>query len=312
MSDIEKYKTQLQQVESILSNDPNNAQFLKIQADLKKLIELTTGSTPNNGSDISGTNDDENDDLDRLYDKENPTLIEDVTPSDTGSFENTSEMKHDFKIGDNIGITSSGSNGRPYSGIITAISPESNTCSVQYYEFIDKSGEVILPVSQLYHLSTLINIERAVMSPQDIEVGGVYQCKYSADQQYYNATVDEVYHHKGLPQTTDNTAYVVTYTEYLNKEVVPIEYIRRVPEDAGSVSASSGSNSTSIVNSAAHLLPQDEELLKIPESMKILPTDSEEVWCKSELCICSNSLIQCVYVFYLCLLHLLHYISEYL
>lgn len=96
-------------------------------------------------------------------------------------------------------------------------------------------------------------------------------CKFSADQQWYDVTVDAITPH----------GYMVTYVSYGNSEEVPLEYLRPSGDASGKTAKASQK--------------KVDELIKIPESLKILPTDTEEV--------CDVMLIMMAIVIIICSMH---------
>jgi hypothetical protein len=129
---------------------------------------------------------------------------------------------------------------------------------VKYFEF---EAEVCLPLTSVTRLIT--TGPTAVASPEDIQLStkGIYQCKYATDQQYYDAMVTAVTAH----------GCSVTYTLYGNAEEVPLAYLRKIHATATATHGKKPGQDKS-------LMP-----LNIPENLKILPTDTEEV---GVLCLC--------------------------
>lgn len=131
-----------------------------------------------------------------------------------------------------------------------------------------------------------------VLDDAKLRVGTTCVAKFAADQQWYSAVIDELV----------DGHYKVTYTEYSNSEVVPIQYIQ-LPEGAaaaplesspaaravaapaapGATDAAAAAPSPRAAPAAAADAsgggddkPKDLRLRPIPDSLKILPTDSEE------------------------------------
>lgn len=123
-----------------------------------------------------------------------------------------------------------------------------------------------MPVSSFYRAPT------ATINKADIKIGFKCQCKYAADQTYYDAVVSFLNCiHKSnhlltrtIFQVTAITDYgfLVTYTQYGNSEEVPLEYLRQL-NNAPKKEAKKKWDGTS--------------LIPIPDNLKILPTDTEEV-----------------------------------
>lgn len=126
---------------------------------------------------------------------------------------------------------------RPYAGVATQIL-ESGEYRVRYFEYGD--AEVTLPVDNLKRIT------HGHFSKEEAVAGLRCKCKYSQDQKLYDVVVVAVIEH----------GVTVKYSQYGNTEDVPVEYL--VPITPKAKKQSSG-------------------LIKIPENLKILPTDTEEV-----------------------------------
>ena len=138
---------------------------------------------------------------------------------------------------------------RPYAGVVIGMIDET-TCRLKYFEF---EAEVSLPLDSLTRL--IFTGPSSVTIPDDIQLNtkGIYQCKYATDQQYYDAIVTAITTHGAQ----------VTYNAYGNSEEVPLAYLKTMEK------TKSKKGSTPLDKS---LVP-----LAIPENLKILPTDTEEV-----------------------------------
>ena len=130
-----------------------------------------------------------------------------------------------------------------FAAVITFIDLNANECRCKYFEY-PEAPDVTLP------LTTIRRISVGVLNKSDIYVGYKGQCKYSQDQLYYDCEVQGI---------TDHGCAVI-YTQYGNTEEVPIQYIR--PFIQKQAKKENKDNSLS--------------LIKIPENLKILPTDTEE------------------------------------
>jgi hypothetical protein len=127
---------------------------------------------------------------------------------------------------------------RPYAGVVTSIVNDSE-CRVKYFEY---DTEVQLP------LTSINRVPRGFMPKEEITVGFKGQCKYSQDQLFYDIVVQALTEHGAI----------VLYTQYSNTEEVPLEYIRPLIQKQSKQQ-------------------KENVLIKIPASLKILPTDTEEV-----------------------------------
>ena len=167
---------------------------------------------------------------------------------------------------------------RPYAAVLTALTEseggETNntsesTCRVKYFEF---EAEVQLPLSSLVRIA---RDSQSVLHPEDVQVGqkGVYTCKYGADQQYYEAIVTAL----------TAAGCLVKYPAYGNAEEVPLAYLRCKVLPIAKKDRGVAAKGT------APLAP-----LSIPDNLKILPTDTEEVC----VCVCVCTLLCILYSMY--------------
>ena len=224
------YSDQLAQVTTLLSTDPENAQYLKLKDDLLNVINLTTdllsqhqiseedADAEAQGNDAAKEAGDDFDDFE--------TEITTTTQQPTGA----------IQIGECVEVVGGD---RAFAGVVTSILSPSEY-RVKYFEF---DTEVTLPIATLTRINTGNNLTKA-----DIKPGFKGQCKYSQDQLYYDATVQQVTEHGAI----------VVYTQYGNTEEVPIAYIRPLIQKQKKSD-------------------KEETLIKIPDNLKILPTDTEEV-----------------------------------
>lgn len=194
--------------------------------------------------------------------------------------------EQNLQLGDNVVVTSGE---RPFAAILADLLPDQLQCKVIYYEF--NYAEAILPLESIMSLREYISLGSSgdidILHHSQVSPGFVCYCKYSADQMYYLATVNK---EVVLPMSQEITerrghSYEVTYNEYGNTEVVPLEHLSIKKPDAAMKSMND-------VNAAAALKKEKKkseessptQLIKIPESLKIKPTDTEEV--RSELPTC--------------------------
>ena len=147
-----------------------------------------------------------------------------------------------IEVGDRVEVTSGE---RPFAGVIKSLNDTEAQCVLKYYEF---GTEVTLPLSCLRKISGNGVYESGQVAP-----GLKCQCKFAGDQKWYDATVDEL--------TSDG--YKVTYSQYGNKEEVPLEYLRPPP--------------LSVLQKRAAVEVSSQVV--IPDNLKIKPTDTEEVGC---------------------------------
>ena len=253
-SSIPDYNAQLDQVNALLESDPNNEQFLKLKSDLQKVISLTSDllqyqlSSSSSAVDIekNAQDDEENDsNEDEEGDKLNigkTELINDVDSDLDDLDADESNLKQVASAPQLTGIIQVGEvvevrgGDRPYAGVVVEILTASEY-RVKYYEY---QAEVTLPVT------SLTRIAPGSLTREEVAVGFKGQCKFSQDQLYYDAVVQELTPHGAR----------VYYPQYGNAEEVPLAYLRPLVQKK-----------------------QKEEkvtLIKIPENLKALPTDTEE------------------------------------
>lgn len=244
-SKLQLYKAQLEQVNQLLLIEPVNEQFLTLKEDLAKVINLTEellsqyfNPSINDEAPLNvkkGDNSRSNEDQYNLSDLEDDQL-------------NESNIKKQqiLAVGDRVEVTGGD---RPYAGVITDITVDNNY-KLRYYEF---DTVVTLPASNL----SLIPSGPYSVTPHLVTVGTKYQCKFAADQTYYNCTVNEA----------TKYGFSVTFNEYGNSEEVPVEYLRPLlPE-----------KDTKVKDTKKDGDSKSTELIPIPANLKILPTDTEEV-----------------------------------
>jgi len=253
---LEGYRTQLAQVDAAISTDPSNALLLKVRDDLGKLIALNQQLLDSLSSSTSSSS---------SSSKKRP--LETDAGEDGAGGNNSDEQHFDSRplppppppssrtgpiaVGDVIEALGGE---RPYAGIVTRldVEPDGITVGVRYFELPDSDASV-----------PLVSVRRPLVSssgtvPREAVVAGLRcLCKYAADQQFYEAEVVEV---------RPMGSVVVIFTKYGNREEVPIEYLRQLPKTSSSSSSSA----------AAGNLPAVPSLIKIPDKLQILPTDTEE------------------------------------
>ena len=256
------YQEQLRQVNERLESDASNQQFIKLKNDLQQLIKLTNELKEIAQPEAAEGSDDDSIDDDDLE----------------SAFNSSHSRANPLKIGDNVAVLTSETGARPFAGVLTSISPDRKHCTVKYFEYF-QNDDVTLPLT---HVVLLESLCPSTVTPEEITVGYKCKCKYSVDQLYYDAVVNS---RVTGSKDTRGSSYHITYTEYNNEEIVPLEYIQPIITDAN---ASSPSNNAKNANSTA------DQIIKIPESLKIKPTDTEEV----------NIYINICYYLFLLLFHI--------
>eukprot|EP01041_Mallomonas_annulata_P001619 gene1619-3128_t len=216
---INSYQEQLQQIEQFLTSDPSSEQYLRLKKDLLQVIQLTKDLI-----EFQTENSDEN---------------QRSAPKNVGIDDQNTDPCRNFNPGDKVEVISGD---RPYAAIVMAVNVDGTSCTLKYFEYDE---EVVLPLESLSKLPPS-ELDGAVVKPPGFKC----QCKYSADQRWYDVTVDAL----------TEFGYMVTYSQYGVSEEVPLEYLRPMQgkKDKEKVKADTGG------------------LIPIPESLKILPTDTED------------------------------------
>lgn len=190
---IQQYEDQIGQVNEFLSTDSTNIQFLQLRDDLNKALALTNDLLQAHSNQDFDNYDDDIDDIIGNNEDDSP-FIKAKLPQKTGILN-----------GEIIEVLAGE---RPYAGIIISINHDDQTCNIKYFEH---DVEVTLP------LESINRIQPGIFTRDDIKPGFKCQCKYSQDQNYYDAEVSML----------TKFGCLVTYTQYGNKEEVPIEYLRQ-------------------------------------------------------------------------------------
>lgn len=179
-----------------------------------------------------------------------------VAPASSSSANNSSESapppsmpvvrKGAIQVGEIVEVSGGD---RLFAGVVTSIINETEY-KVKYFEYPD---EVSLPANSLQR------IPFTFYSKEQIAVGMSCQCKYALDQNYYDCKVTSLTEH----------GCIVTYTAYGNSEEVPIAYLKPTQSASGAQKPVTGGKNS--------LKPAAGGLIPIPESLTILPTDTEKV-----------------------------------
>jgi hypothetical protein len=204
-----------------------------------------------------------------------------------------------LRVGENVEAVGGD---RPYAGTVLALSrstDESNsstgpdTATVKYFEF---EAPVMVSITMLQR------IPRTSIRAGQLAPGFKCQVKFGQDQQWYDAVIESESEH----------GYMATFIGYGNTEEVPIEYIRsfgfgksaeerkadmrranaslgRGLGDADSGASTSGhgssiSSGTAGSGAGATAGSSASQGVRIPASLRILPTDTEEVGSCGNIC----------------------------
>lgn len=244
---LKLYEQQLSQVNDMLAYDPQNTQFLQLKVDLDQVILLTTDLIKNTVAANSIVAQSA-----FVEAKAAPSAV--VAPSSTGEIEIVKTGT--IEVGETVEV----SGDRVYAGVVTGIINETEY-KVKYFEY---DSEVSLPVSSL---SRIRHVYPLIKPQSSVKIGMTCQCKYSADQNFYEAIITEI---------TAN-GYQVMFPQYGNGEEVPYEYltpsavVEKTVDRAEETTAAS--TSTKDIKKAAG---EDSALIPIPVNLQILPTDTEE------------------------------------
>jgi survival-of-motor-neuron-related-splicing factor 30 len=259
-------QAQRQEIERLIATDPHNEQFLKMRDDMDKVIALTqqlaaisqTGGSSSSigggaGNEASSERNTHGDDSDD--DGEDGNLSDLDSEDEDGAGVNKVSGSAPSNAAFKVGsVVEVVGSDRPYPGVVTGVL-EDGTFRVKYYEF---DAEVTLP------LSNLAPIRKSMVKPAEVEVGFKGQCIYPVDQLFYDAQVTSITEH----------GVVVLFSQYGNSCEVPINYLKPLLQK---------------VKKAA----DPNALIKIPENLKILPTDTEEV-CHLHFILCCRRYLSCV------------------
>lgn len=264
LSQISQNESQLAQVNEFLAADPHNADFLQLRDDLFNAIAMTNdlirvqeerrNMTHASISEITAPHEVKSEQQHNLppsskkaHKEEEVDTRNDNNDSNNNNEDNDEfEERVDLRVGPiDIGevVEVSGAD-RPYPGVLLEYLNEGKDCRVKYFEFAD---EVNVP------LPLLTRIPLGGYAAHEVFVGLKCQCKYATDQRYYDAEIKARTEH----------GYHVTYTQYLNSEEVPLEYLRPKLARKGD-------------KKGAKTEDKSMALRPIPEKLKILPTDTEE------------------------------------
>lgn len=199
-----------------------------------------------------------------------------------------------LRVGENVEAV--GGN-RPYAGTVLALSKSNtstsgedssssaslpDTAMVKYFEF---EAPVMVPIAMLQRIT------RTSIKAGQVVPGLKCQAKFGQDQQWYDAVIESASEH----------GYMATFIGYGNTEEVPIEYIRPfgfgknaeerkadmrranaslsragggVDADGGAATSTTTSGGSTSTGAGATTTASG---VRIPASLRILPTDSEEV-----------------------------------
>lgn len=250
-SKIALYTQQLGQVDELLQIDVANPEFLKLKEDLVSLISLTKALLVQT---IEATN----------HTQHSSSAVEtkssaSLSSSSASAVSAVASRTGPIQVGEVVEVYGGE---RPFAGVVTSIVTETEY-KIKYYEYPD---EVSLPLTALHRLTL------TAFNPEQIHIGLVCQCKYALDQKYYDCKV------------TAFTSYgcMVQYTAYGNSEEVPLAYLK--PAQVVNKAAGPGAERVGKNN----LKPGPDGLIPIPESLTILPTDTEKVRHRRYCCLSRN------------------------
>ena len=234
------YEAQLPQIEMLLADQPEEGSFIKMLDDMKALIEVTRKllqAAEEEAEEPHSQSREEKTEGEEEADEKAEIKSEDIPPA---------AQRPSLTIGEVVEVTGSD---RPYAGVITQIhDPPLDggiEVSVKYFEY---EGEVGLPWQNIARLEASEINRLSEQGDVDWWRSWKGQGKYSADQTYYRATIESLTKHGAM----------VTFTDYGNKEELPLAYLRPTP-------AKQPSSSSSL-----------DKVRAIPEKLQIKDTDTEE------------------------------------
>lgn len=305
-SKLSIYKSQLEQVNQLLEVEPTNEQFLNLKDDLEKVISLTetlltqynltsvassSATAPQHAPVTAGkesgavkvsTVENDDDDEDERYslgdleaeveEEEDKAIAKVLLTPPTGP----------LKVNDHVEVTGGE---RSFAGIITE-KINATEFKIRYYEFPD--DQVSLPISSLVRIPPgPFNLSYDVVHNPHLPLGSKCQCKFASDQNYYDVTIAGKTEH----------GYIITYDSYGTSEEVPLEYLRPLPKLSLQKSSSqSNLTAANLAGPAAGINDNTNQakpigktgggagqssekksnIIPIPASLEILPTDTEE------------------------------------
>jgi survival of motor neuron-related-splicing factor 30 len=138
--------------------------------------------------------------------------------------------------------------------VILAISDDGDAFTIRYIGYND---EDVKSRSELKPLES----PPGALDPAEVAVGLKCQSLWPGDGRYYDATVEEV---------TD-VGVKVKFVKYGSASEVPVEYLRPCPTEADESGAAPGGKGGPVQKER-----EGADNFRIPENLRILPTDSEE------------------------------------
>ena len=279
-SKLSVYRSQLEQVSQLLLDEPSNEQFINLKDDLEKVISLTETLTRQQypTEPTNQQNQVEDDDQYSLGDAESegedgPSKI-DINLQDTDIAKQLLPVKlGQLEVGEHVEVLGGD---RPFAATILEISPNPSNSNeliykIRYYEF---------PDTPVLLTSSSAKLERITPGPYNatynqkhsnlLAVGSKCEAKYATDGKYYDVTITGVTSH----------GYTISYIQYGTSEEIPLEYLRP-SANSSHLSSVFAKKSTSTGNKSGSTAVNDQKksaIIPIPENLKILPTDTEEVW----------------------------------
>ena len=268
---LSEYAQQLAQVEELLLIDAANPQFLKLKEDLGNVISLTKALLIQViGNNLSG--------LHQVASESKAVSHsnQQVSSASSSSSSSTANRSGAIQVGEVVEVLGGE---RLFAGVVTAIINETEY-KIKYFEYPD---EVSLPINSLQRIPisqhgggvTSSGPGGLSLTKEQIVAGLSCQCKYAVDQNWYDCKIASLTPH----------GCVVTYTAYGNSEEVPLAYLR--PAMQSKTTGAGANNSSSSIghgsggqhggNSKSGAKGTVGGLLPIPDSLTILPTDTEKV-----------------------------------
>jgi survival-of-motor-neuron-related-splicing factor 30 len=223
---LDTYKEQLSQVETLIAQDSTNGSFVKLRTDLLEVVRLTEDLVKvRSGPSDAG---------------ESGSALElqaDFEP-ETGS---SAEALGEYKVG---GKCEAFFEGKWYAAHIEDITGSEYTAF-----FIGYGNTEVLDASQIRPIPVPAN----AMDVSGVAPGLKCQGKFSGDGKWYACTVDETTEYgfkvRSAPHVVTSSLFCslqVTFTEYGNKEELPVQYLRQATSTQGAPVAAAAASGWSV------------------------------------------------------------------
>eukprot|EP00611_Tribonema_gayanum_P013393 TRINITY_DN242_c0_g1_i1.p2 TRINITY_DN242_c0_g1~~TRINITY_DN242_c0_g1_i1.p2 ORF type:complete len:336 (-),score=85.48 TRINITY_DN242_c0_g1_i1:35-1042(-) len=233
------YGEQLAQVEALLAGDPSNVQILKLKTDLEQVIALTQDlmdvAEPPPAAATAGA----------------AVAAAGVPPPPPLPVEGGGEGSGEaFGIGTRVEALSRDT---WYPAVIKQVSSDLQTFTLEYIGFGGEDSKTLAMLRQIRHPPLPVNAA-------DVKRG--FKCRglYLGDMQWYDCVIESKTEH----------GYKVLFTQYGNREELPLEYLQQKPADAAA-DPSGGAKPRVLPKSAI----AEDGTFKIPDNLRLQSTDTD-------------------------------------